>query len=472
MDRPLVRAALTFFALFAMTAVVPLDAWDEVSHAYIVELAIPLVEDAELRALLSRHRALVRFGSWYPDWGQYGDHPFDAGSHGEVPAAYFRYVRREELRDRDDYEELVAHFMGAYSHIVGDNFLDSTIYRYLRELDNGVGGDMENGIMNIARHRYTGVRVDADYPYDHLVELYRDLGYFTRDSLSPADFRAQIDHHTRIQFLQMRGLKLLSFLGSSYVAHLMPWGAAHMHDAPGGHVDNAVAMAAVWDSLWDRMHGRPTQLFVHSLPPSGGTLPSPDNESRYGRITLVSALAIDPAKLSDDAVRLVRRDPQGGASGAADVAGTVTLYPYDEESGSYANLALQFVPAAPLAPGGRYELRVAGGEYGLYETAATEAFALPFTVAAAPDTSAPTPRFGLAMGFFLFALLGSGGGMLIGLRGVVFAGRARRGSGAPGAFARAALRAAQAAGVAVAGLGFVMLVLRGRPFIELLLDIF
>jgi hypothetical protein len=453
--------------------------WDEVSHIHLVDLAIPLVEDEDLRDILETHADLVRFGSWYPDWGQYGDHPFNEGSHREVPAGYLAYVMRDDVRASGDHERLLAHFMGAYSHVVGDNFLDSTIYTYMRELDEGLSGDMRNGIMNIRLHGFLDASVRRAYPYDHLRRLYAELGYFERDGVSPDEFETELNHHTRIQFLQLRALKLLSLFGSGYVQSSMPWGAAHMYDAPGGFRDNARAMAAVWDALWDEIQGRDAPLFVHSLPAEGGVLPSPDNTSLYGRITLVSAKALDPEKISPDTLRLERTLPNGAA---VPVEGQAGLYPYDAEAGSYAHLALQFVPAEPLVPGARYRLRVASGEYGMYAPAESRGYSLPFTVSSMPDTRTRTPRFGVAMGLFLFVLLGSLGGMVFGLPAIlgsaIGSGRARphqssvEGRPAARRVGRIVGYAVSALGGVVFLLGLIMLIDRGRRFIEFLLDVF
>lgn len=458
--RPQIVATAVLFLLVAMNG----SAWDEVSHAYIVESAIELVQDEELRTILSEHHAIVRFGSWFPDWGQYGDHPFNDGSHREVLAAYFDYVRSPQARASEDYPQLLAHFMGAYAHIVQDFFLDSTIYTYMRELDNGMSNDMENGMMNIRLHGYLTLSVDAAYAYDHLKRVYESIGYFDRDEIDPAEFRKQIDHHTRIQFLQLRALKLLSFLASDYVQSLMPWGAENMLDAPGGISDNARATARVWESLWQEIQGREAPLFVYSLPRDGGVIPSPDNESMYGRITLVATHAIDPAKLGPEAITL--RD-----DGGRRIHGEAGVYAYDADGYSFADLALQFIPGEPLEPGRSYTLTVAPGEYGVFERATTEGYEIAFSAPSIPDTSAPSRRFGLRMGIFLFILLAALGGIFFGLPGAL----ALRREAVPAARTLAVLvlrRSIEVLGVAVAAVGIVMLVTRGRAFIELLLDIF
>lgn len=452
--------------LLAVSAAMTAFAWDEVTHAYMAQMAIDQVTDAELRELLSANDDLVRFGSWFPDWGQYGDHPFDNGSHREVLAAYFAYVSRPEVRAQENWPELIAHFMGAYAHIVEDFFLDSTVYTYMRELDNGLSNDMGNGIMNIRLHGYLGIKVDAAYPYDDLERVYESIGYFDRDALDPADFRARIDKHTKVQFLQMRGLKLLSFLASDYIQSLMPWGAAHMYDAPGGVVDCTFATARVWDALWDELHGRPAPLFVHSLPADGGEIPSPDNESMYGRVTLVAAHAIDPQKLTSESMRLT--NDRGRV-----IAGEVTLYPYHRDSDRYADLAVQFVPEEALEPGRAYRLDVAPGDYGVFQTARTDAYTLNFTGAGLPDTSASARRFGFRTGVFLLLILAGIGGVVFGLPGVLALRRSLRGGEMPRSVVMLVVRrATEALGVVVAGVGVAMLVTRAKAFIELLLDVF
>lgn len=455
-------ATLLLVAVGCMAA--PLSAWDEVSHAHIGDLAIDLVEDEELRRILTENRGLVRFGTWFPDWGQYaGKHPFNEGSHREVVAAYLDYVSRTDVRSQPNWERLVAHAFGAYAHSVMDFFMDSTMYKYLRELDTGMSGDMENGILYIRRFGYLGVTVDPSYPYDDLRRMYASIGYFERDGLDPAAFRSQIDRHTKGQFLQMRGLKLLSFLASNYIESRMPWAAQHAYDAPGGHRDNAVAVAKTWDALWDSMHERPAAFFVHSLPAPGEKLPTADNESRYGRISLLAREALDPDAVASALVLLDAQDRI--------VPGRTSVYAYDEDDAydSYADLVLQFIPERPLVPGGAYTLHVMPGDYALREPAYSASFALPIVVAAEEDTSSEPRSQGFRMGVFLLLLVGGIGALLFGASGAV--ATATTSSKIPTILV-VIRRVLETVGVLFFLAGVVLFFTKGAPFVRLLLDIF
>ncbi len=447
-----------------------LFAWDEISHAKITDMAVDLVDDKQLKNILSDNRKMVRFGSWFPDWAQYGNHPFNNGSHSEVIAAYYNHLNKAAIKSRENHDRVLSHFMGAYAHAVQDFFLDSTIYTFMREIDNGVSDDLENGMMNIRLHGYLRISVEADYLYDDLVAVYSDLDMFSRDGLTPEKFKEEIDSHTKIQFLEMNGLRLLSFLTSSYIKNLMPWGAENMMTAPGGGMDCARATAKAWDALWDEMHGESPPLFVYSYPLPGQRLLNPDNKSMYGRITLVSAKPLDSSKFNSDSMEL--RSEKGEK-----IPGIVETYAYSEND--RADLVVQFIPGQPLQHGMKYILKVNPGEYGKYDIARTPTYTIPFEVADSMDTAATVTEQGYEMGLFLLILLAGLGAVIYGfpafvLSAVQHAQWERKESVVSTLphWEKTVRHGFHLMGLIFIALGFYMFITKGVIFIEILRDIF
>lgn len=359
-------------ALLVMVAAAwPAFACDEVTHARMTDLAVDAVTDMQLRELLDRHRGIVRFGSWYPDWGQYNDHPFTEYDHWQTPVlyAYLDYLRTPAARQRLDYEELVAHFLGASAHSIQDQYYDSLFMERLKEVDHGEDGDMEMGILNIRRGGYLTVQVEPFIPSGALAAVYERAGLFERTSAGRESFSRDIVEGTRIQFLQMRGLKLLSFLASGNMQRTMPWAAANIRRAPGGMLDAARITARYWEALWEALAGGEPALFIASYPQDGAALLDTDPAGAYGRVALVSHREVTAAAFAPEAVTVTQNRRL--------VPGRVVQRKESDEHGMN---VVHWRADQPLEPGRGYTLTVHPGRYGFHRERLVKPFRVRFSV--------------------------------------------------------------------------------------------
>lgn len=357
----------------------------------MTERAITLVQNQELRDLLERNADSVKFGSWFPDWGQYIGHPFADLSHRADPFlfAFLDYLSGPEVRYAEDYPRLVALFMGAAAHIIQDQYYDTLFLETLKRVDSGLSGDMEMGIINIARQGYLRLRIEPYLPEFDLAEVYRAAGGFDAVGVDSRTFSRDLRSGVRIQFLQLRALKLLSFLASGLMAREMPWGARSVMDAPGGIMDAARVTARFWEALWLQLSGMAPSLIVTSYPARRETLASEKSEDPFGRVTLVGSRPLVPEAFGPDAVLYIGGDGSvvpgmvtDRASASKEAKSPSGDYPGAEIFGadSEGALVVQCVPPAPLTPGRDYLLHIRPGGYGNRGERLVQAYRLPFRV--------------------------------------------------------------------------------------------
>ena len=349
---------------------------DEVTHAYMTKTAIGLVEGQDLRDLLERHTEIVKFGSWLPDWGQYIDHPFADLSHEADPFlyAFLDYLVRPDVRREEEYPRLVALFLGTAAHIIQDQYYDTLFLETLKLVDSGISGDMEMGIINIARHGYLRLRVEPYLPVYDLAEVYAAAGGFETAGIDPGTFARDLGAGVRMQFLQLRALKLLSFLSSGLMAREMPWGSRNVMDAPGGIRDVARVTARYWESLWQQLSGMSPPLIVTAYPARGGSLATADSGMPSGRVTLVGSRVLSPTAFAEEAVSYIEGD---GSVVRGLITGTGSGPSVPEMQGA---LVLQCVPMEPLDRARDYLLHIRSGAYGTGGERLLRPFRLPFSI--------------------------------------------------------------------------------------------
>jgi len=428
--------------------------WDEVTHSHITDQAINAVPDDDLRTLLQTQREAVRSGALFPDWGHalspHGDH-----LHAEYIDAAWRYLQTPDARNAPDRDALIAHFLGAYAHVVEDRLLDATFKSYAVQVGDGRRDDMENGMLGIAGIGYLREPVHPGYvPVDHLARIYAANEYFGETRLNAANLDERMHQGMNAGAHQNALLKLLSFVTEDWSKAHFRFAAAHMRDAPGGFDDNERAVVAAWLALWRRLQGENAAFFVYSVPSDGGALLDSNPESALGQITVITSQRFDMRSLGPDDVQVT--DDEGQAV-------PVRVLPYlpDHET----DLAFIVQALQPWSPGKDYQLHLQHGQ-----SEVNWHFGVTVN---SPMLAPPTnpPPFAYRFGLWLFVAAAGLSLMLYGLVDVVYvaSGKLRGRNGPPAGLVYTVLRrSVKLVAVAVLGLGLWMLFTDGTVVIEYL----
>jgi hypothetical protein len=385
-----VRALIAGLAVAVALVVLPArpaGAAGIVTHAWMAEEAVELVDDADLAALLRANGDQLRAGAAFPDGGySTRDAGVPGGDFGEEAHWHrFHDAYLEVLRARTDCGALarpdgpcaaeVAHLMGVAAHGMGDEVWDwlfepaATDHGELwipTELDGLLhpgGIEVQMDVVAIVDHGRGGGPSPAEPSVEDLVAAFAAAG---RPGISPA---ALAEGRRAMDDLRAMELAGAPAYGDAVRTH-MPWTAADIDTAPGGVRFAARAIAAVYATLWDRLQGRAPATRVALTTPADGALDVPaggwartyrpgawpDGGGATTRITAVltsglPALApgappgthVDPRLPAGSAV-LTERDS------GRDIplqAGYPRIMPYDPDNGEHL-VAVQ--PAADLAP--------------------------------------------------------------------------------------------------------------------------
>jgi hypothetical protein len=389
------------------------QAWDEVVHGRLTEAAINDVKTPGLKAFLLAHRDALISGAWFPDWG-HAMKPQGEADHSFYLDSAHDYLLRPSVRAQANYPDLLAHYMGAYAHVVEDRVVDSTLKRHAPEVGEAGRDDMENGMMEIAGQGWLKRDFKPYVPSADLDRVFTEAHYFRDPRLNAANFEAKMRHAMAKGEIQNNELKLLSFLTVGYERRAYPWGAINVPTAPGGFASNAAAVAAGWEAIWKEAHGQAAPFFVYSIPQNGGVIPSSDAKTSYGRITIVTRRRFDMRDLPVADVTLTDARGQAIPVKVLPYIDEPNLYPFIPTVGHDLDLAFQIEAMKDFVPGQAYRLTIAPGPYA--PTAGQiQPFQLAFTAPVHPlfqqRIKAPRPW---AMGIFLFVFAGSIAGMVFG----------------------------------------------------------
>jgi len=388
-------------------------AWDEVVHGRLTEAAIDDVKTPELKAFLLAHRDALISGAWFPDWG-HALKPQGEADHSFYLDSAHDYLQRPSVRAQANYPNLLAHYMGAYAHVVEDRVVDSTLKRHAAEVGEAGRDDMENGMMEIAGQGWLKRDFNAYTPSADLDRIFAEAHYYRDPRLNSGNFDAEMRHAMAKGEIQNNELKLLSFLTVGYERRAYPWGAVNVATAPGGFASNAAAVAAGWEAIWKEAHGQPAPFFVYSIPQNGGVIASSAAKTAYGRITIVTRRRFDMRDLPLADVTLTDARGQAIPVKVLPYIDEPNLYPFIPTVGHDLDLAFQIEALKDFVPGQAYRLTIAPGRYA--PTAGRiQPFQLDFTAPVHPlfqqRIKAPRPW---AMGIFLFVFAGSIAAMVFG----------------------------------------------------------
>jgi hypothetical protein len=299
------RSILAATLLFGLSCIAqPAQAWDEVTHSHITAMAIANVQTPELKRFLQAHRNEVISGSWFPDWPFQGKTKSNGYAHDAYLDAAWADLQQPAVKRESNYNRLLAHFMGTYAHVVEDRVFDSTLGAADKE-DGDIGrDDMETGMVSIATYHYLKRNFSLYVPTDDLTRIYAENNYFGETAINKKNLGSFMHVCMEKQDVENRLLKLLSYLSAGWSRRAFPYAAVNMPTAPGGFEDNARAVAAVWEAVWAKVHGKTAPLLVFSFPSENGQLVSLDQNSSLGHIVVVASERIDLRKITANNVVL------------------------------------------------------------------------------------------------------------------------------------------------------------------------
>ena len=139
------KKKLILLAGILVISINALKAWDEVTHAFITAKIIELIRIQELKTLLENNKEEFLSGCWFTDSYQYTEHRINSLNphYLDIYAnAYLSYLQKSEVREQENYEQLVALFFGSVAHTTEDFWLDNILYRYPSLIGENINGDM------------------------------------------------------------------------------------------------------------------------------------------------------------------------------------------------------------------------------------------------------------------------------------------------------------------------------------------
>lgn len=266
-------------AAAALAPSMPAGAAGMITHTWMAEEAVDLVETPELRALLLAHLDQVRSGAKFPDGGY-----FPGLIHGEE-AHWQRFfdARVERLLARTDCGDLsdpegpcaaeIAHLMGNVAHGTGDEVWDWLfepnspdrdeyyLHPDLSAFQDEGGQELVMDLVAIARY---GVQRHAVPPLPSIPDL---IAAFEAAGL-PGITSSQLETGQALFSVIYDVESAWAVQHAGPVMENMPWMSAHLVTAPGGVRYAARSIAGQWDALWTRILGHPHTTRVSNTYPA------------------------------------------------------------------------------------------------------------------------------------------------------------------------------------------------------------
>lgn len=388
-----------------------LKAWDEVSHGYMTKMIIDEIENPKLKKLLQNHRDAFIYGSWFTDTYQYTDqrieklNPHILQIHTQ---AFLPYLQKTEVRQQENYDELVAFFLGSLAHTAEDFWLDFILYSYPKE-ERGdlMTGDTYNGVINIKHHEYLTLDVKQSLLMNDLFKIYSEAGLLKEGYNQKTAFASMLNSWSNKQFLMLRSLKLLSFLSSDQLVNKSPWTAANMMDASGGLKDCTQKAAQLVEAYWKRIDNKAVDGII------AANYIWIDNS-----LALLTSFPINAEKIPRENSFVIN---QKGDT----IYGRMDQMKYNGSNLNKTNVVIKFIPETSFIENEAYTFHLASGAYGdRTELSLEREFIYSFKVVidhTMINTFAESKPFlsTMRLGLFFFILSLGMGGVCIGFSGVL-----------------------------------------------------
>ena len=324
--------------------------WDEVSHAYITRMAIEKIKNPELKNILLDNIDAFIYGSWFTDTYQYTDkripnlNPHILQVHNN---AFIPYLQKPGVKIQENYQQLVAFYLGTIAHAIEDFWLDYNLYNYPKNVQGDkMTGDVYNGVINIKKHKYLTLQVKREMPVKDLFAIYKEAGLLEEGYSNLESFSEMMNTWSNEQYLMLRALKLLSFLASNQISNISPWTAANFIDAPGGMRDCADKVAKLVEASWKRVEGESYDAIL---------------DVNYiwmdQSLGILTSFEANAEKIPRKNCFLIEQDGDT-------IFGRVEQMKYNKSNLNRSNVVLKFFPDVDFIENEHYTFHLLPGEYG------------------------------------------------------------------------------------------------------------
>lgn len=385
---------LFFLALFISFFQAQSFAWDEVTHAYMTGKIPHIVKNEPLKQLLQENSDEFVYGSWFTDTYQYTNHRINGlNPHiiSEYAPGFFNYLQLEDVKKQDNYEKLVALYLGSLAHLLEDFWYDSNLNKYQKTKADKFIGDSKHGAFVAKQHDYINLKVKRFFPADDLFEMYKNAGMLREGFDSKDKFENRMDQWSNQQYLMLRSLKLLNFLGGNQMHNQSLWTAGNLKTIGGGMTNCTEVAARFIEEEWKRLNGKATTLFIHA--------------DYFYYANKIAVIASSPLQ-ENDFSNVILMNSKGDL-----IPGKVKRFVHPDKKKGITQYAFAFYPEQPLITNQSYKLIVQNS---------VETFEHEFTNMGNTEVLAERKPFFQTLGMGIFGLIPmlALGGIFIGIAGL------------------------------------------------------
>ena len=427
-------------------------AWDEVTHAYMTHMIPDLVKDAELKNLLQNNLDEYVYGCWYTDTYQYTGsktnrintlNPHYIATYGE---AFQNYLQKEDVIEQDNYDKLVALYLGSLSHLLEDFWYDSNLNRYQKTKDDKYKGDSKHGAFVAKQHGYINLKVKPYFPKEDLFRMYQQAGMIEEEYDSVEKFEKLLNGWSNHQYLLLRSLKLVNFLAGNQMYNGSPWTAGNLKEIKGG-MENSAEVAAIFiEEVWNNLKQKQEPKILHA-----------DYFEFDNKIAFLTSIPVNIDQLYATDLFLLNNSNDT-------IRGEIKQFEHSDKKKGITKYAVSFYPEVELKTGSTYNFIVK----------ANNIFPNPFSFAFKSGTyieklAEPKPFVStIGLGIFGFIPLLALAGLLFGVGGIIrFNWVYKKGYKKLPLIQLAIQRILQLTSVLVLVYGFYVLVSRGEMLLEM-----
>jgi len=244
-----------------------LKAWDEVTHAYMTKMIPNLVQDVRLKELLKNNLDEFVYGCWYADTYQYTKNRINTLNPHIISAygpAFMNYLQKEEVKKQDNYEKLVAMYLGSLSHLMEDFWYDSNLNKYQKTKNDKYTGDSKHGAFVAKQNGYLSLKVKRYFPKEDLFKMYAEAGMLKEEYDTQEKFEKLLNSWSNQQYLLLRSLKFINFLAGNQMHNASLWTAGNLKEINGG-MENCTEVAARFiESAWNKLNQNGVSEVLHA----------------------------------------------------------------------------------------------------------------------------------------------------------------------------------------------------------------
>ncbi|NQU55216.1 MAG: hypothetical protein HQ522_22080 [Bacteroidetes bacterium] len=322
---------------------IELCAWDEVTHAYMTNMIPELIKDAELKQLLQNNLDEYIYGCWYTDTYQYTNNrisslnPHYIATYGK---AFMNYLQKKEIVQQNNYEQLVALYLGSLSHLLEDFWYDSNLNKYQKTKNDKYKGDSKHGAFVAKQNGYLMLKVKRYFPKEDLFNMYKDAGMLQPEFDTIDKFEKLLNAWSNHQYLLLRSLKFINFLGGNQMYNESLWTAGNLKEINGGMQNSAKVAAIFIEEVWKNMRQKQTPKILHA-----------DYFEFENKIALLTSVPVNIEDIPIEKIFLL--------NGSKDtITGSIKQFEHNDRKKGITKYAISFYPAQELKKGEIYNLIV------------------------------------------------------------------------------------------------------------------